>query len=211
MSSMLTTTCPFCGLRFPGRPLLDLHMREDHRERNRPAEPGHDDLVAPGRPETARAARPGSDAGLAPGGGPYRVISDLAVLGYSDHTMGYAVALAAAARGARVIEKHFTLDRALPGPDHRASLEPEELAAMVAGTREIEAAFRRNAKLDTNQIGVQAEGSNVTLRGTLRSWAAREVAERVLEVVEAELLGLGNRCIRHAVHDTRYNSNPVKC
>jgi osmotically-inducible protein OsmY len=45
--------------------------------------------------------------------------------------------------------------------------------------REIEAAFRRNAKLDTNQIGVQAEGSNVTLRGTLRSWAAREVAERV--------------------------------
>ena len=67
MSSMLTTTCPFCGLRFPGRPLLDLHMREDHRERNRPAEPGHDDLVAPGRPETARAARPGSDAGLASG------------------------------------------------------------------------------------------------------------------------------------------------
>jgi N-acetylneuraminate synthase len=68
-------------------------------------------------------------------------------VGYSDHTMGYAVALAATARGARVIEKHFTLDRALPGPDHRASLEPDELAAMVAGVREIEAALGQRLKM----------------------------------------------------------------
>ncbi len=58
-------------------------------------------------------------------------------VGYSDHTLGIAVAIAAAARGAAIIEKHFTLDRSLPGPDHRASLEPEELARMVAAIREV--------------------------------------------------------------------------
>jgi hypothetical protein len=50
MSSTLATTCPFCGLRFPGRPLLDLHMREDHLERNRPAEADHDDSDDTGTP-----------------------------------------------------------------------------------------------------------------------------------------------------------------
>lgn len=58
-------------------------------------------------------------------------------VGYSDHTRGIAVSLAAAARGARLIEKHFTLDRALPGPDHAASLEPAELGELVAGVREV--------------------------------------------------------------------------
>jgi N-acetylneuraminate synthase len=56
-------------------------------------------------------------------------------VGYSDHTQGIAVPIAAAALGAVAIEKHFTLDRALPGPDHRASLEPGELKAMVEGVR----------------------------------------------------------------------------
>lgn len=62
-------------------------------------------------------------------------------VGYSDHTPGIHVALAAVARGARVIEKHFTLNRTLPGPDHRASLEPEELQALVRQTRELELAL----------------------------------------------------------------------
>jgi len=62
-------------------------------------------------------------------------------VGYSDHTQGIEVAIAAAAMGATVIEKHFTLDRNLPGPDHRASLEPEELAAMVSAIRNIEIAL----------------------------------------------------------------------
>lgn len=62
---------------------------------------------------------------------------DVAV-GYSDHTEGFEAALAAVALGARVIEKHFTLDRKLPGPDHRASLEPDELAAMVRAIRNVE-------------------------------------------------------------------------
>ena len=62
-------------------------------------------------------------------------------VGYSDHTPGIEVPIAAVALGATVIEKHFTLDRNLPGPDHRASLEPDELKAMVQGIRNIEKAL----------------------------------------------------------------------
>ena len=62
-------------------------------------------------------------------------------VGYSDHTQGIEVAIAAVAMGATVIEKHFTLDRNLPGPDHQASLEPVELKAMVAAIRNIEVAL----------------------------------------------------------------------
>lgn len=62
-------------------------------------------------------------------------------VGYSDHTPGIEVAIAAAAMGASVIEKHLTLDRNLLGPDHKASLEPEELKAMVAAIRNIEIAL----------------------------------------------------------------------
>jgi len=61
-------------------------------------------------------------------------------VGYSDHTMGIEVPIAAVSLGAKVIEKHFTLDRDSPGPDHRASLEPEELKAMVKAIRNIEKA-----------------------------------------------------------------------
>ncbi len=61
--------------------------------------------------------------------------------GFSDHTRGLEVAFAAVALGAQIIEKHFTLDRQLPGPDHAASLEPLELAAMVSGIRAVEAAL----------------------------------------------------------------------
>lgn len=61
--------------------------------------------------------------------------------GYSDHTLGIAVPIAAVALGASVIEKHFTLDKTQPGPDHKASLEPNELAQMVAGIRAIELAL----------------------------------------------------------------------
>lgn len=60
------------------------------------------------------------------------------LVGYSDHTPGIYVSLAAAAMGACVIEKHFTLDKNLPGPDHRASLEPDELEEMVRGIRLVE-------------------------------------------------------------------------
>lgn len=62
-------------------------------------------------------------------------------VGYSDHTLGIEVPIAAVARGAQVIEKHFTLDRNLEGPDHRASLEPQELKAMVNAIRNIDKAL----------------------------------------------------------------------
>jgi N-acetylneuraminate synthase len=62
-------------------------------------------------------------------------------VGLSDHTTGNAISLAAVARGACIIEKHFTLDRSLPGPDHRASLEPVDLAALVRDIRIVEAAL----------------------------------------------------------------------
>jgi N,N'-diacetyllegionaminate synthase len=65
-------------------------------------------------------------------------------VGYSDHTLGYEVPIAATALGAVVIEKHFTLDRNLPGPDHKSSLEPSELTSMVTAIRNIELALSGN-------------------------------------------------------------------
>ena len=67
-------------------------------------------------------------------------------VGYSDHTLGIEVPIAAVALGARVIEKHLTLDRNLPGPDHRASLEPSELKDMVSAIRNIELAISGDGK-----------------------------------------------------------------
>lgn len=70
-------------------------------------------------------------------------------VGYSDHTLGTEVAIAAVALGAKVIEKHFTLDRSMSGPDHKASLEPDELINMVAGIRSIEKALGDGNKVIT--------------------------------------------------------------
>lgn len=67
--------------------------------------------------------------------------------GFSDHTEGIAVSIAAAAMGATIIEKHFTLDRSLPGPDHKASLEPRMFKAMVDGIREVESALGDGVKV----------------------------------------------------------------
>jgi N,N'-diacetyllegionaminate synthase len=67
-------------------------------------------------------------------------------VGYSDHTLGIEVAVAAVAMGASIIEKHFTLDRSLPGPDHKASLEPDELRAMVSAIRDIDIALGDGVK-----------------------------------------------------------------
>lgn len=83
-----------------------------------------------------------------------RVIPELsqqlgAKVGYSDHTLGIEVSIAAVALGAAVIEKHFTLDRGLEGPDHAASLEPKELASMVTAIRHIEQAMGTSIKQPT--------------------------------------------------------------
>jgi len=68
-------------------------------------------------------------------------------VGYSDHTKGIEIPVAAAALGARMIEKHFTLSRELPGPDHKASLEPDELRRMVEEVRHIEEALGNSEKI----------------------------------------------------------------
>lgn len=67
-------------------------------------------------------------------------------VGFSDHTTGVDIAIASVALGAVVLEKHFTLDRNLPGPDHQASLEPHELAAMISSIRRVEAALGNGIK-----------------------------------------------------------------
>jgi N,N'-diacetyllegionaminate synthase len=91
-------------------------------------------------------------------------------IGYSDHTLGTEVALAAVAMGACVIEKHFTLDRNLPGPDHRSSLEPIELAAMVQGIRKVESALGHGRK---EPVPNEAETTAVARKSLV---AARDIA-----------------------------------
>ena len=77
-------------------------------------------------------------------------------IGYSDHTIGIEVPIAAVALGAVVIEKHFTLDKTMEGPDHAASLEPDELKAMVAAIRNIEKSLG-----DGNKCRTKSESQNV--------------------------------------------------
>lgn len=79
-------------------------------------------------------------------------------VGYSDHTLGIEVPVAAVALGATVIEKHFTLDRSLPGPDHAASLTPDELKQMVSSIRNIEEAMGKHEKFVTD-----SERKNITV------------------------------------------------
>lgn len=78
-------------------------------------------------------------------------------VGYSDHTAGVAISAAAVAMGATIIEKHFTLDKNLPGPDHKASLEPDELALMIRHIRDIERALGSAVKAPMpNELPVRA-------------------------------------------------------
>jgi N,N'-diacetyllegionaminate synthase len=87
-------------------------------------------------------------------------------VGYSDHSLGDQASIAAVALGATMIEKHFTLDRALPGPDHRASLEPDELSAMIARLRDVASALGDGVKRP-------AAGEADTARLVRRSWHTR--------------------------------------
>jgi N-acetylneuraminate synthase len=93
-------------------------------------------------------------------------------VGFSDHTPGISIPIAAAARGATILEKHFTLDRSLPGPDHLASLEPSELKAMVAGIREVEQA-----------LGSPHKGPSAS------EWGNRSIARRSLVAAQSVRAG----------------------
>lgn len=109
-------------------------------------------------------------------------------VGYSDHTRGIAVPIAAVARGAVLIEKHFTLDRSLTGPDHRASLEPDELTAMVRAIREVEAALGRSVKAPTVK---ELDTRTVARKSLTAATAIREGEPFSVENVTARRPGTG--------------------
>ena len=92
-------------------------------------------------------------------------------VGYSDHTLGVTVPIAAVARGATIIEKHFTLDRTLPGPDHGFALPPDELKAMVRAIRDTEAAIGSPVKRLLPSEAVHHQ------RGRRSLFAARDIAK----------------------------------
>lgn len=110
-------------------------------------------------------------------------------VGYSDHTLGDHISIAAVAMGARIIEKHFTLDRDLPGPDHPFAIEPDELADMVAGIRDVEAALG-----DGEKNGPREEEREMFEKGR-RSLHARIAIEAGEVITEDKLVvkrpGLG--------------------
>lgn len=102
------------------------------------------------------------------------------VVGYSDHTRGIEVPIAAVALGAQVIEKHFTLDRNMPGPDHKASLEPDELKAMVSAIRNIEQALGTGEKVVSD-----SESANIAV--ARKSIVAKTVIKKGEVLTEANL------------------------
>ncbi|MDE7426530.1 MAG: N-acetylneuraminate synthase [Muribaculaceae bacterium] len=104
-------------------------------------------------------------------------------VGYSDHTRGIEIAIAAAALGATVVEKHFTLDRNLPGPDHKASLEPAELSSMVTAIRNVDLAIGSPEKLVT-----EAERRNMTV--------ARKSIVAARDICKGELLSTENLTVK---------------
>lgn len=104
-------------------------------------------------------------------------------IGYSDHTPGIEIAVAAAALGASVIEKHFTLDRSLPGPDHKASLEPAELKRMVEAVRNVEAAMGDGIKRPS-----RSEEANIKI--------ARKSIVAKTAIKKGETFGEGNLTIK---------------
>lgn len=108
-------------------------------------------------------------------------------VGWSDHSEGTRLGVAAVAMGAELLEKHFTLDRSLPGPDHQASLEPAELRALVENVRATEA-----ARGDGLKLSVESERA-VALRARRSLHAARDIeAGEALEMSDLVLLRPGN-------------------
>lgn len=115
-------------------------------------------------------------------------------VGYSDHTPGIAVPLAAAALGATIIEKHFTLDKSMPGPDHQASLEPDELAAMVIGVRAVERAMGSGEKHCTPS---EARNKNIARKSLVAARAIRAGEPFTEENITAKRPGGGISPMRY--------------
>jgi N-acetylneuraminate synthase/N,N'-diacetyllegionaminate synthase len=109
-------------------------------------------------------------------------------VGYSDHTSGLEVALAAVALGACVIEKHFTLDQNMPGPDHKASLEPDELRKMVQGIRTVEAALGHGRK---EPAASEMDTVRVARKSLVAARDIRQGEELTLEAIAIKRPGTG--------------------
>lgn len=109
-------------------------------------------------------------------------------VGYSDHTQGTEVAIAAVSLGATMIEKHFTLDRNLPGPDHKASLEPDELKAMVVSIRKIEQALGDGIKRPSAS---EAKNKSIVRRSLVAARAVRSGEVFSEDNIVAKRPGLG--------------------
>ena len=128
-------------------------------------------------------------------------------VGWSDHTHGIDVTVAAVALGAEIVEKHFTIDRALPGPDHRASLEPDELAAMVRGIRNAEAALGDGTKQPRpSEVAVAAVARrSLCYRENLAAGVVVEERHFIAlrpgtGIPTTEIGKIAGRRLRHAVH-----------
>jgi N,N'-diacetyllegionaminate synthase len=104
-------------------------------------------------------------------------------VGYSDHTIGISVSLAAVALGATIIEKHFTLDKEMEGPDHKASLNPQELNDLVSGIREIEQALGLSVKSPT-----PSESKNIKV--------ARKSIVALRDILKGEVLSEENLTVK---------------
>ncbi|QPH98683.1 N-acetylneuraminate synthase [Campylobacter concisus] len=104
-------------------------------------------------------------------------------VGYSDHTLGIEVDIAAVAMGAKIIEKHFTLDKSMPGPDHKASLEPDELVAMIKAIRNIELALGDGLKHFS-----KSESENIKI--------ARKSIVAKCDIKKGEIFSEQNICVK---------------
>jgi N,N'-diacetyllegionaminate synthase len=132
-------------------------------------------------------------------------------IGYSDHTLGIEVPIAAVALGAVVIEKHFTLDRTLSGPDHRASLEPNELKAMVSAIRNIESAMGDGRKKPSSSElkNVLVARKSIHLKNDLEAGVTIEAEHLIMKrpgdgISPMKLsLVLGRKAIRYLLKDTK--------
>lgn len=122
-------------------------------------------------------------------------------VGYSDHTLGIEVPIAAVALGAQIIEKHFTLDKNMEGPDHKASLEPEELKAMVQSIRRIEQALGTGEKKPS-----QSERKNIDI--ARKSIVARRPIKKG-EIFTEE--NLATKRPGNGISPMRYNEIVGKC
>lgn len=109
-------------------------------------------------------------------------------VGYSDHTLGYEIAAASVALGARIIEKHFTIDKTLPGPDHQASLEPSEMVEFVRVIRHIETALGNGRKAP-----VESELSTRTMARKSLVFSRPVIANSIIvdKMLEAKRPGTG--------------------